>query len=221
MLTFASGLDGSPSMSTPSTALALPEVVAAGEDWNALAARTVVLDRIRLSSLLAGEEHNFPSLDVLIKWTAEQIEHLKEMAWTQFLDFEETDVPLDKKEIVDEIARLLGMPAPPMSTGSTEPRAIFQMVNDRLGLGLNPRMGKPELARGIARSQRSDLGPRLRVPRSHRHQARSPGRVGGSTFLPGVTRRPLVWPSLKQFRSKPDGVLLDFALPDPLDVPAK
>ena len=64
----------------PSTALALPEVVAAGEDWNALAARTVVLDRIRLSSLLAGEEHNFPSLDVLIKWTAEQVEQLKEMA---------------------------------------------------------------------------------------------------------------------------------------------
>lgn len=78
---------------------------------------------------------------------------------TQFLDFEETDVPLDKKEIVDEIARLLGMPAPPMSTGSTEPRAIFQMVNDRLGLGLNPRLGKPELARGIVEASGATWDP--------------------------------------------------------------
>lgn len=38
--------------SDPSTALAIAEVVGAGEEWNALAARTVILDRIRLCSLL-------------------------------------------------------------------------------------------------------------------------------------------------------------------------
>ena len=40
----------------PATALAIPEVVASGEDWNALAARTVVLDRLRLASLLEESE---------------------------------------------------------------------------------------------------------------------------------------------------------------------
>ena len=78
---------------------------------------------------------------------------------TRLLDFEESAVPLDKKEIVGEIARLLGMPAPPMSTGSTEPRAIFQMVNDHLGLGLDPRLGKPGLAREIVEASGATWGP--------------------------------------------------------------
>lgn len=54
-----------------------------------------------------------------------------------------------KKEIVDELARLIGVEPPPMSTGSTEPRTIFVLVNDRLGLGLSARLDKPSLARGI------------------------------------------------------------------------
>lgn len=54
-----------------------------------------------------------------------------------------------KSEIVGEIARLLGVDPPPMSTGSTEPRRIFELVNDRLGLKLDSGLGKPELARGI------------------------------------------------------------------------
>lgn len=54
-----------------------------------------------------------------------------------------------KAEIVDELATRLGVQAPPMSTGSTEPKQIFTIVNDQLGLGLNPRGGKPALARGI------------------------------------------------------------------------
>ena len=54
-----------------------------------------------------------------------------------------------KVEIVGEIARVIGVAAPPMSSGSTEPRAIFDLVNDRLGLGINPRSGKPEIARLI------------------------------------------------------------------------
>lgn len=54
-----------------------------------------------------------------------------------------------KVDIVVEIARAIGVPPPPMSTGSTEPRGIFELVNDRLGLGVDPTSGKPELARGI------------------------------------------------------------------------
>ncbi|MGH2777286.1 MAG: hypothetical protein ACRDJB_01405 [Actinomycetota bacterium] len=55
---------------------------------------------------------------------------------------------MKKDEIVAEIARLLGVEAPPMSTGSTEPKAIFTLVNSRLGLGLEANT-KPGLARGI------------------------------------------------------------------------
>lgn len=54
-----------------------------------------------------------------------------------------------KSDVVAEIARLLGVGAPPMSTGSTEPRLIFELVNDRLGLGIDPTIGKVELARAI------------------------------------------------------------------------
>ena len=36
-----------------------------------------------------------------------------------------------------------------MSTGSTEPKAIFLLVNDALGLGISTRKTKPELARAI------------------------------------------------------------------------
>lgn len=65
------------------------------------------------------------------------------------LEFQEAKRPMRKDEIVQAIADLLGVPAPPMSTGSTEPRQLFELVNDRLGLGLDPRLGKPELAREI------------------------------------------------------------------------
>jgi hypothetical protein len=69
--------------------------------------------------------------------------------------------PTRKDEIVVEIARLLSVPAPPMSTGSTEPRKIFELVNDRLGLdlGLGTRLTKPELARGIVEASGSTWHP--------------------------------------------------------------
>jgi hypothetical protein len=54
-----------------------------------------------------------------------------------------------KADIVAEIAGLLGVDVPPMSTGSTEPREIFVVVNHRLGLGLRENGTKQELARGI------------------------------------------------------------------------
>ncbi len=54
-----------------------------------------------------------------------------------------------KVDLVNAIANALGIEAPPMSTGSTEPRTIFVAANDHLGLGIRPKAGKAELARGI------------------------------------------------------------------------
>lgn len=54
-----------------------------------------------------------------------------------------------KKDVVDEIARLVGVPSPPLSTGSTEPREIFEIVNRELGLGIEVGRTKPEFAREI------------------------------------------------------------------------
>ena len=62
----------------PSTALAIPDVVATGEDWNALAARTVVLDRIRLALLLDGLTSANSSLSKVTAWTQSQIGNLRE-----------------------------------------------------------------------------------------------------------------------------------------------
>jgi hypothetical protein len=57
-----------------------------------------------------------------------------------------------KVDIVVEIANRIGVSAPRMSTGSTEPREIFALVSERLGLGVDPGLGKPELARAIVES---------------------------------------------------------------------
>ncbi|SEP77396.1 hypothetical protein [Microlunatus flavus] len=54
-----------------------------------------------------------------------------------------------KADIVRNIASILGVEAPKMSTGSTEPREIFEIVNERLGLGLDRRLTKPDMARQI------------------------------------------------------------------------
>lgn len=61
----------------PTTALAVPEVVAAGEAWNALAARTVVLDRIRLTALLGVETKTATTLAGVRKWTTTTIGRLR------------------------------------------------------------------------------------------------------------------------------------------------
>lgn len=54
-----------------------------------------------------------------------------------------------KVDIVVEIAHRLGVEAPPMSSGSTEPREIFALVNNRLALGAPERLGKPQMARAV------------------------------------------------------------------------
>lgn len=57
---------------------------------------------------------------------------------------------MTKRAIVEEIADLIGVSAPKMSTGSTEPRQIFELINIQLGLGIDPTTPKPEFARAIA-----------------------------------------------------------------------
>ena len=58
-------------------------------------------------------------------------------------------MPSEKAALVEEIARALGVGAPPMSTGSTEPKVILVHVNDVLGLGLDERLSKPRFAEAI------------------------------------------------------------------------
>lgn len=54
-----------------------------------------------------------------------------------------------KADIVWNIAVNLGVEAPKMSTGSTEPREIFELVNETFGLGIDSRLTKPDMARQI------------------------------------------------------------------------
>jgi hypothetical protein len=54
-----------------------------------------------------------------------------------------------KIDLVSEIASYIGIEVPHMSTGSTEPRALFDAVNLQLGLGLPSDLTKPEMARAI------------------------------------------------------------------------
>ncbi|WP_315095401.1 hypothetical protein [uncultured Cellulomonas sp.] len=61
----------------PTTALAVPEVVPAGEAWNALAARTVVLDRIRLASLIREETRMGYPLAGVRSWTASTVDAMR------------------------------------------------------------------------------------------------------------------------------------------------
>ncbi len=53
-----------------------------------------------------------------------------------------------KTQMVEAIAELIGVvPAPAMSTGSTEPKEIFIRVNEELGLGIDSSVHKPDVAR--------------------------------------------------------------------------
>lgn len=66
---------------------------------------------------------------------------------------------MSKAEIVADIAKMLGVPPHPMSTGSTEPRTIFAAVNEQLGLGLDRGSTKQELARGIVEASGASWHP--------------------------------------------------------------
>ncbi len=64
-----------------------------------------------------------------------------------------------KEEIVAEIAAILGIRPPTMSTGSTEPKEIFVAVSRELGLGFDPGLGKQVLARQIVECAGMTWGP--------------------------------------------------------------
>lgn len=61
----------------PATALAIPEVVPAGEEWNSLASRTVVLDRLRLASL-AFPHTDGQGLAPVMEWLTSALHTLRE-----------------------------------------------------------------------------------------------------------------------------------------------
>lgn len=55
-----------------------------------------------------------------------------------------------KQEIIDEICAHLGIPSFHMSTGSTEPREVFEAIIDQLGLtGISNGLDKQELGKLI------------------------------------------------------------------------
>jgi len=54
-----------------------------------------------------------------------------------------------KTELNSLIATTLGFEPPPMSSGSTESKRLFVLVNETLGLGINNQLSKPEMARCI------------------------------------------------------------------------
>ncbi|GAB3052883.1 hypothetical protein GCM10027053_11470 [Intrasporangium mesophilum] len=66
---------------------------------------------------------------------------------------------VQKQDVVAEIAKAIGRAAPKMSTGSTEPRAIFDLVNEELALGLQSTLTKPQMARAIVESTGQVWGP--------------------------------------------------------------
>ena len=58
----------------------------------------------------------------------------------------------EKHRLCFEIAFCARVPPPPISTGSTEPKKLFELVSDALGLDLDPGLTKPRLAGGICES---------------------------------------------------------------------
>ena len=54
-----------------------------------------------------------------------------------------------KVDVVIEIAQLLRVTPPRMSTGSTEPKELFLLINETLGFGIELNKSKPEMARDL------------------------------------------------------------------------
>lgn len=60
--------------------------------------------------------------------------------------------PRTKPELVTSIASRLSAPAPPVAHGSREPKRILELINERLALGFDERLPKPDLARQIVQA---------------------------------------------------------------------
>lgn len=54
-----------------------------------------------------------------------------------------------KEDVVIEIAKLLRVTPPKMSTGSTEPKELFHLIYDTLGFGVKVKRSKPNMARDL------------------------------------------------------------------------
>lgn len=55
----------------------------------------------------------------------------------------------EKHQLCYRIAAAAGVPPPPISSGSTEPKRLFELVSEALGLDFSPRLIKTELAGAI------------------------------------------------------------------------
>lgn len=55
-----------------------------------------------------------------------------------------------KQDVIDDITRLVSADPLMVSIGSTEPKGVFDAVNDRLSLGIDRALTKPEYAQAIA-----------------------------------------------------------------------
>ena len=56
---------------------------------------------------------------------------------------------ISKEELIIEIALMLDIPSPKLSTGSTEPKELFMLINDLLGLAIPSNVQKPDMAKQI------------------------------------------------------------------------
>lgn len=56
---------------------------------------------------------------------------------------------ISKEDLIQDISMMLGIPSPKVSTGSTEPKELFLLINDLLGLAIPENMQKPDIAQQI------------------------------------------------------------------------
>ena len=56
---------------------------------------------------------------------------------------------ISKEDLIADISSMLGVSAPKVSTGSTEPKELFILVNDLLGLAIPTNLQKPDMAQQI------------------------------------------------------------------------
>ena len=59
---------------------------------------------------------------------------------------------MNKVEIANQITDLLRVKKVHFSTGSTEPKELFLLIAEALGLGIEPSLPKPVMARRIVES---------------------------------------------------------------------
>lgn len=56
---------------------------------------------------------------------------------------------MKKQALIEEISRIIGVEPPRVSTGSTEPKEILDLINSSLSLGLAAGLTKQRLAQSI------------------------------------------------------------------------